>query len=151
MSQASAVMATTTTSLVTVVCSGTSSLLTTVTMISSSMGFPLTSGQHNVFLLSPRISGGVVGLATVPQQQPQSQMPLQAHANYAIGPPQVSFSFRVEPPTVFICDGVCYGVCFLLSGAMLDAVFTYGGSTIGVCTIAALLSLPMVGTCATMW
>ena len=32
--------------------------------------------------------------------------------------------------------GVCSGVCFLLSGAMLDAIFTPGGSSIGVCTPA---------------
>ena len=38
--------------------------------------------------------------------------------------------------------GVCSGVCFLLLGAELDAIFTYGGSTIRVCTIATLWSLP---------
>ena len=27
---------------------------------------------------------------------------------------------------------------FLLSGAMMDVVFTYEGSTVGVCTIATL-------------
>ena len=32
--------------------------------------------------------------------------------------------------------GVCSGVCFLLSGALLDAILTSRGSTIGVCTIA---------------
>ena len=37
---------------------------------------------------------GSVGLFTVLQQQkPQSQMPSQAYANYAMGPPQVSFLF----------------------------------------------------------
>ena len=46
--------------------------------------------------------------------------------------------------------GACSDVCFLLSGAMLDAVFTYGGSTIGVCTIAALWSLHVAGICATL-
>ena len=30
--------------------------------------------------------------------------------------------------------GVCSGVCFLISGAMLDAIFTLGGSAVGVCT-----------------
>ena len=32
-------------------------------------------------------------------------MPLQVYANYAMGPPQVGFSFRVESPTIlfFIC------------------------------------------------
>ena len=50
--------------------------------------------------LTQRHSGGIVGLATVLQQQFPSQMPLQAYANYAMAPPQVGFSFRVEPPTV---------------------------------------------------
>ena len=36
----------------------------------------------------------------VPQQQHLSQMPLQTYANYAMGPPQIGFSFRVEPPTI---------------------------------------------------
>ena len=115
---------------------------------------PATSGQYDVVLpppLSQRHSGGVIGLATVLQQQTLSQMPLQAYANYAMGPPQVGFSFRVEPSTIsyIYMFGVCSGVCFLLSGAMLDAVFTFGSSTIRVCTIATLWSLPMVSICAT--
>ena len=101
-------------------------------MAPSLMGLPTTSGQYAVvllLLLTPRHSGGVVGLATVPQQQPLSKMPLQAYANYAMDPPQVGFSFRVEPPTIlyFYMFGVCSGVCFLLSGAMLDAIFTFVG------------------------
>ena len=47
--------------------------------------------------------------------------------------------------------GVHSGVWFLLLGAKLDAIFTYGGSTIMVCTFATLWSLPMVGICATWW
>ena len=77
----------------------------TVTMAPSLMGLPATSGQHDVLLpplLILRYSGGVVGFATMPNQQHQSQMPLQPYANYAMDPPQVGFSFRVEPPTVFI-------------------------------------------------
>ena len=59
------------------------------------------------------------------------QMPPQSYANCAMGPLQVSFSFRDEPPTdLLICVGVCYGIHFLLSGAMLDAIFTNGDSTI---------------------
>ena len=76
MSHASATMAITT-SPVTIVCSGMSSLLITVTMASSLMGLPVTSGQHDVILplaLTPRNSEGVAGLAIVPQQQPQSQV-----------------------------------------------------------------------------
>ena len=125
-----------------------------VTMIPSLMGLPATSGQHDVvlpLLLTPRDSGCVVGLATVPQQQPPSQMPLQAYASYAMGPPEVGFSFRVEPPTVlyFYMFGVCSSVCFLLSGAMLGAIFTSEGSAIGVCTVGTLWSLPVAGICAT--
>ena len=88
MSQASVITATTTTPPVTVVCSCTLSLLITVTMAPALMGLPATSGQHYVIVPPPLIlrgTRGVVGLATVPQQQPQSWMPLQAHANYATG------------------------------------------------------------------
>ena len=67
-----------------------------------------------------RHSGGVVGLATVPQQHFPSQMPLQAYANYAMGPPLVDFSFRVEPPTILYF--YMFGGCFILSGAILDAI-----------------------------
>ena len=69
MSQACITMATTTIHLVTVVCSGILSLLSMVTMAPSLMGFPAISGQHGVVLsppLTPRHSGDVVGLATVP-------------------------------------------------------------------------------------
>ena len=69
-------------------------------------------------------------------------MPLLAYGNYAMGSPQVSFFFRVEPPTVvYYMFGIHSGVCFLISGAKLDAVFPYGGSTVW--------SLPMAGICAT--
>ena len=92
-------------------------------------------------------SGGVLGHASVPQQQPPSLMPHQTYANYAMGSPQVGFFFRVEPPNHFVYNmfGVCSGVCFLLSGVMLDAIFTTGSSTTGVCTIATPWSLPMAG------
>ena len=130
MSQASTTRAKTITPVVTVVWSGMSCLLSLVTMAPSLMGLPATSGQHDVVLsplLTPRCSRSVVGLATVLQQQPLFQMSLQAYANYAIGPPLVGFSFRVEPPTVLYLSmiDVCSGVCILLSGAMMDAVFTY--------------------------
>ena len=74
-----------------------------------------------------------VGLATVPQQLPQSQMPFQAYANYAMGPPQLSFSFIVEPSIdLSMYIGVCYDVCFLISGFTVDAIFIYGASTTGL-------------------
>ena len=126
----------TTTPLATIVCSHTSSLLSIVTIATTLMGLPATSDQHDVVLpppLTPRHSGGVIGLATVLQQQPPSQMSFQAYGNYAMGPPQVGFSFRVKPPTVlyFYMSGVCSGVCFLFSGTMLDAVFTNGALPVG--------------------
>ena len=50
--------------------------------------------------LTLRCPGGVIGLASGPQQQPPSLMPLLAYANYAVGSPQVGFFFRMEPPTI---------------------------------------------------
>ena len=78
-------------------------------------------------------------------------MPLQAYANYAMGSPEVGFSFGVETPIICIFLYVCVssGECFLLSDAMLDAIFNYGGSTVGVCTIATLWRIHMAGICAT--
>ena len=87
---------------VTMVSSGMPSL-SSMTMAPSLRGLPTILAQHDVVLLpplSPRCSGGVLGHASVPQQQPPSSMPLQAYANYAMGSPQVGFFFRVEPPTV---------------------------------------------------
>ena len=70
-------------------------------------------------------------------------MPPQACANYAMGPLQVRFSFKVEPPSdLLIFVGVCCCVCFLLSGAMLDAILTNGSSTVGFCTTAAVGAYP---------
>ena len=134
---------------VTVVCSSMSSLLTTATMHPSLMGLSATLGQHDVVLpplLILRNSGGVVGLASVPLQQPQSQMSLQAYANYAMGPPQVGFSFRIEPPTIFY-------MCWYLIWCMLSAFRCHAGCHIHMwglnhCTIASLWSLPMAGICA---
>ena len=59
--------------------------------------------------------------------------------------------FRVEPPTILYLIYVwCLFWCLLfILGAELDAVFTYGGSTIRVCTLATLWSVPMAGICAT--
>ena len=91
----------------------------------------------------------VVFLTSVLQKQPKSQMPPHAYDNYVMGPLQVGFSFRVEPLTdLLICVGVCYGASSLLSGAMMDAILTYGGSTIGVCTTEAFWIMPMAGICA---
>ena len=113
MSQVSTTMATTTTPPVTVVSSGMSSL-SLVTMATSLMGLPATMGQLEMVLLTPRHTGCVVGLATVPQQQPPLPLPLQAYANYTMGPQQVGFFFRVEPPTVlYIIFVWCLFWCML--------------------------------------
>ena len=99
MSQASATTATSTTPPVTVVCSGTSSFLRTVTMVPTLIGQPVTSGQPDVVLpplLMPRVTRNVIGLGTVSQQQLQSKMPFQAYANYAMGPPLIILYFTVE-------------------------------------------------------
>ena len=71
----------TTTPLVMVVSSGLSSV-SLVTMTPSLMGLPATLVQHEIVLpppLIPRGTGGVIGLASVPQQQPPSSMPLLAY------------------------------------------------------------------------
>ena len=141
MSQACTTMAKTTAPPVTVVYSSTSSLLSTVTMAPSLMWLPATSGQHDVVLLAlvtPRHSGGVVGLATMLQQQPPPQMPIQLM-------PIMPWVSTVSLPLfcIFICLVSNLVYTFLLSGAMLDAIFTYGGSTIDVCTTAALGAYPL--------
>ena len=83
----------TTTAPVMVVSSGLS-LVSSVTMAPSLTGFPVSLDQHGGVQpppLMPSGSGGVIGSASVPQQQPPSSMPLLAYANYAMGSPQVGF------------------------------------------------------------
>ena len=52
---------------------------------------------------------------------------------------------------VYYMFGASSDVSFLLSGAILDAIFTPGDPTIGVCTIATLWILPVTGICTTWW
>ena len=63
--------------------------------------------RHDVVLLLQFILRdtvrGSVSLTAMLQQQPHFQMPSQAYANYAMGPSQVSFSFRAELPTISLC------------------------------------------------
>ena len=125
----------TTTPPVTVVSSGLSSM-SSVTVAPSLTGFPVSLDQHGMVPpppLRPRGSGGVLGSVSVPQQQPPSSMPPLAYANYAMGSPKVGFFFRVEAPIICILYmfGVHSGVCFLVLGAHLDAIFTYGAQTLG--------------------
>ena len=86
-------MAMTTTPPVMVV-SSSLSLVSSVTVGPSLMGFPVTLDQHGVVQsppLMPRGSGGIIGSASVPQQQSPSMMPLLAYATYGMGSPQVGF------------------------------------------------------------
>ena len=67
-----------------------------------------TLGQHDVALLHQLILSdtvrGSAGLTNVSQhQKSQSQMPSQAYANQTMGPPQMNFSFPVEPPADSLC------------------------------------------------
>ena len=81
----------------TVVCSSASSLTMIVTIVPTFNGLTATLGQQNVVqppLLIQRDIGGVVGPATVLEQQPQSQMPSQAYVSCAMGPPQVGYLFQ---------------------------------------------------------
>ena len=131
-----------------VVSSGISSV-SSVTVAPSLMGLPATFGQCEVVQPPPlmlRGSGGVLALPVCHSSNLPSLMPLLVHANYAMGSPHVGFFFRVEPPTILYIICWCPFWCLLsLSGAKLDAVITYGGSTIRVCTFATLWSLPMSG------
>ena len=80
------------------VCSSASSVTTAAMM--SSLGDHLQLQLDRMcFAVTADATGHKVGLATVPQQLPQSWVPLQAFANYAMGPSRVSFSLRVESPT----------------------------------------------------
>ena len=138
--------------LVTVVCAGSSSL-PMVTMAPSMMGLPATSGQHAVVLpplLKPRHSGGVVCLATVPQQQPFISDASLGLCQLCHGSSMGSFLFQSWASHCFV---FLYVWC--LFWCMLFAFRYHAGccchSTIGVCTIAILWSLPVAGTCATWW
>ena len=92
-----AVSNTTTTPHVTAVCSGALLISMTFALPPTPVG-QTTLSQHDV-VLPPKVilrdtMRGPVGLTTMPQQQqPQSQMPSQAYANFAMGPPQVAFLF----------------------------------------------------------
>ena len=72
---------TTTTPPVIVLCSDALITNLTVTIAPTSVGLLATLGQHSAVLLPPLIPRdtmrGVVGLATVPQQHPQSQILLK--------------------------------------------------------------------------
>ena len=69
------------------------------------------------------------------QQQPESQVPSQGCAKYAMGHLQVSFSFRVELPPVLMPCVWCLLWCLLsVSGSHLAAMFTYRVQQLGIAT-----------------
>ena len=117
-----------------------------VTMAPISMEQAAASGQHIAVLLPPLIPRdtirSIIGLTTVPQQQPQPQMPSETYTNYIMGPPQFSF------PPISLCLCLFH---FQLLGSNVTAMFTNGVSTVWTCTTTTLQSIPMVGICAPWW
>ena len=114
----SQVMVTTTTSTppVAVVCSGTLFITMTVALVPTSGGLT-TLGQYSVVLPPKMILGGdtmrgLSGLTTLPQQQPWSQLTSQAYTYYCMGTPQMSFYFRIQPPTNFFYYMLVYIMVF---------------------------------------
>ena len=133
----SPVTVTTTTTPETVVCSGLMAITMTVTLVSISVE-QTTLVQHDVVLLPQMILretvGSSAGLTTMPwKQQPQSQMSCQDYANYSMVPPQLSFSFRVEPSTDFLCHVLVSVVVFtfFVQFPIQATIFTNRGTTIG--------------------
>ena len=86
----------------------------TLTLAPILIGLPALLGQDDVvLLLMLRDTGGVVSLATVLQHQPQSKMPSQAYANYAMVPLQVlvSLSDLNLPVTSLLCRSSFLCMC----------------------------------------
>ena len=145
------VITTITTSPVTVVWSGSSPITTTVMIAPTSVGLP-TSGKHDVVLPLQLILRATMkwsgGLTTMPQQwQHQSQLPSQAYANCAMGPPQVSFSFKGEPVHIMYV-GVCYGFCFQVT---IWLPCSPVGLNHWVCITTTTQNIPVVVICTFLW
>ena len=153
MSEVSTTMAMTTTPLVTVLSSGMSSL-SLVTMAPSLMRLPTTMSQCDVVLLPPLTPkvpwrcywSCLCAIAATSIFNTSSGLCQLCH-EFSTG----TFHFQSWASNcyVYYMFVACFVVCFLLSGAILDAIFTPGASTIGVCTISTLWSLPVSGICAT--
>ena len=129
-----------------------SSLITTATIKIAPTIMGLEAGLAQCEVLPPRLILGdtvrsVVDLAIMPQEQSQLQMPSWAYFKYVLGP-QMSFLFWSWTSHWFHSVCVSYGVCLLLLGSNVDAILTSGGSTIEICTTAALQSIPMAGICS---
>ena len=74
---------------------------------------------------------------------------LTYYANYAMGPPQVSFSLSEMSLPVIVYW--YYGVSCLLSGSHMVRIHTNGGSTICVCTIGTIWNMPVADICASWY
>ena len=142
---------TTTSPQMTVVCSGALPITATVTIAPTDVDLEASDQLDMVpppLLNLKDTMRGAVGLTTVMLQQlPQSQMPSQTYANYAISPPWVSSVSELSLPLILYVSN-CYGVFFLLSGSQVAAMFTSAGSTITISNTATLQSAPLVGICA---
>ena len=61
-----------------------------------------------------------------------------------MGSLQLTFFIRVEPPPdLLIYVVVCYGVCFLLSGAILDGIVPIGTQPLGFAPLQAFGAYPL--------
>ena len=142
MSEISTTTVVTTTPLVTVVSSRMSSP-SSVTMAPSLTRLPATLVQCDVVLpppLTPSCPWGVIGpclCTTAATSIPAVSSGLcQLCHGFSTGR-FLSQSWACHH-FVYYMFGVCSSVCFLLSGAILDVIFTPRGSTIGVCTVATI-------------
>ena len=118
---------TTTTPSVTALCSGASFFTMIVTLASISLGQIALAQQYVALppqLIQRDTKGGSAGLTNVLQQQlPQSWMPSRAYAYCAMGPSQVSFSFKVEPPMILMSYAWCVLWCSSNCSLAIPAVW----------------------------
>ena len=75
------------------------------------------------------------------------------YANYAVGPPEVSFLFQswASHQLIMLHVGACYGVCFLLSDFPVVAMLKNGAQLLGGCNVTTLCSIPLASMCASWW
>ena len=142
---------TTTTLPVIVVCSGASLITAMVTFPPTSVG-QITSSQHGCSSAATVDSEGHNEEFCWPNQYTAATATSVLDAFSGIcklchgsSAGESSLSELNLPSIPMSYVGICHGVCFLLSGSDVAAMFTYGCSTIGVCNTATLQSLPLTG------
>ena len=147
---------TTTTAPVSVVCSGASLITMTVTAVPISVG-QMTWGQQDLVLPPQLIPWDTLRGSAGPVCATETTI-LVPDAFSGICQPchgsstgKFLFQSWVSKWFLYHVFGVCYGVCLLLSGSHVAAMFIYRGSTIGFCTTTTLWSLPLAGICASWW